>query len=229
MDPRNVVYALFELEADPMESTVAARYGCAPNLPTAAVPPTACTAIDPAEFDDAELLAQSGLVTSGQMTHAQNVAFMTAYPLGTVLIELEYATREQLSELQQRALQQAQTVAAPAQKSWEPCPEGGKENAVRIGELLEGANLINNRELSIAVSLSYTDTRKIGQILVSSGFVSEDSLRLALDCQLAVARRELPAERATAVLKHCVQQGYSIPEGIFDLGYSHDPTIMVFM
>jgi hypothetical protein len=224
MDTRNVSHALNELESDPMERCVSTAI------------PSSSTAIDSkntfnaAAFDDAELVAKSGLVSQGQLAHAQNVALLTAYSLGQVLIAMDYVTMEQLASLQSAVKAHVQAAlpspANPQEPTWVP---GGKDSPIRIGELLAEAKVINTRELSIALGLSFTDTRRLGQIMIAAGFLSEEELWLALDCQNAVNCRALPAEKAPSVLKHSLQQGYSIAEAIFDLGYSQDPTILVFM
>jgi hypothetical protein len=229
MDARNVSHALNELESDPMQRCVSAR------IPSASSPTTPVTnmrsSFNVAAFDDAELVAKSGLVSPGQLAHAQNVALLTAYSLGQVLIAMDYMTMEQLEKLQPSVKTHVQAAlpspAASAQESdWVP---GGKESSIRIGELLAQAKVINTRELSIALGLSFTDTRRLGQIMIAAGFLSEEELRLALDCQNAVTSHALPAEKAPSVLQHSLQQGYSIAEAIFDLGYSQDPSILVFM
>jgi type IV pilus assembly protein PilB len=114
-----------------------------------------------------ELLIKEGLITSEQLEEAVAVQKKQQIymPLGEICVDLKFITRDQLRK----------TL-------------GTHQNRIALGELLTNLGLVTSEQVREALKEQKVSRKKIGQILVEKGYLTDNALISALNMQLGVPK-----------------------------------------
>ncbi|HEY3306168.1 MAG TPA: ATPase, T2SS/T4P/T4SS family [Candidatus Binatia bacterium] len=114
-----------------------------------------------------ELLVQEGLITAKQLEEAVAVQKKQQIymPLGEICVDLKFITRDQLKK----------TL-------------GTNQNRIALGELLTNLGLVTPEQVRDALKQQKVSRKKIGQILVEKGYLTNNALISALNLQLGVPK-----------------------------------------
>lgn len=77
---------------------------------------------------------------------------------------------------------------------------GSAEPAILLGELFVLAGIISQRTVTVALEVGLMDHKRIGQVLVEMGHITEQTLDVALELQKQVANSDLSARSAATAL-----------------------------
>lgn len=83
---------------------------------------------------------------------------------------------------------------------------------VTLGELLKGASLATDEQVSAAWQLSKRDKIALGRAIVMAGLINEFQLELMLQAQLLVSNNEITKQLAIWVVRYCFQLGKGLDE-----------------
>ncbi len=128
-----------------------------------------------------DILVTMGFVTRSQVQEALALQHLTGHRVGEALLSLGYITRIQL----QRALSQA--LAAGNRVSLDRPP---------LGEILVGLKYIEEPVLKSALAAQREDGRKLGDLLVEQGLVSNQQIYEALGLQRRMEAQPTDVEQA---------------------------------
>jgi type IV pilus assembly protein PilB len=114
-----------------------------------------------------ELLIKEGLITSEQLEEAMAVQKKQQIymPLGEICVDLKFITRDQLRK----------TL-------------GTHQNRIALGDLLTNLGLVTSEQVREALKEQKVTRKKIGQILVKKGFLTDNALISALNMQLGIPK-----------------------------------------
>jgi type IV pilus assembly protein PilB len=114
-----------------------------------------------------ELLVQDGLITAAQLEEAVAVQKkqQVYMPLGEVCVDLKFVSRDQLKKVLT-----------------------SHQNRIPIGELLANLGLVTPEQIQESLKEQKTSGKKIGQVLIEKGFITEKALISALNMQLGVPK-----------------------------------------
>ncbi len=114
-----------------------------------------------------ELLVKEGLITSAQLEEAVAVQKKQQIymPLGEICVDLKFITRDQLKK----------TL-------------GTHQNRIALGDLLTNLGLVTPEQVREALKEQKVTRKKIGQILVEKGYLTDNALISALNMQLGVPK-----------------------------------------
>lgn len=114
-----------------------------------------------------ELLVKEGLITSAQLEEAVAVQKKQQIymPLGEICVDLKFITRDQLKK----------TL-------------GTHQNRIALGELLTNLGLVTPEQVREALKEQKVTRKKIGQILVEKGYLTDNALISALNMQLGIPK-----------------------------------------
>ena len=114
-----------------------------------------------------ELLVKEGLITAEQLEEAVAVQKKQQIymPLGEICVDLKFITRDQLRK----------TL-------------GTHQKRIALGELLTNLGLVTPEQVREALQEQKVTRKKIGQILVEKGFLTDNALISALNMQLGVPK-----------------------------------------
>ena len=113
-----------------------------------------------------EILIAQGMITNEQLVEALQVHKRTGVSLGTVLVNLEYITDDDLKSVLGAQIQ--------------------LEQRKRIGELLKDQGLISDDQLKQGLEEQKKTNSQLGKCLVDLGFISENNLVDMLSAQLDI-------------------------------------------
>lgn len=83
---------------------------------------------------------------------------------------------------------------------------------VRLGDLLKASGIISYEFLKEALSNFEEKGMPLGKILTTSGYLTEDQLRIALDIQALINNRQLPFNMGVRVLATAYSDGLELSE-----------------
>ncbi len=114
-----------------------------------------------------ELLVKEGLITSAQLEEAVAVQKKQQIymPLGEICVDLKFITRDQLRKIL-----------------------GTHQNRIALGDLLTNLGLVTQEQVREALKEQKVSRKKIGQILVEKGFLTDNALISALNMQLGIPK-----------------------------------------
>ncbi len=196
-------------------SKAPARPGPAPDMPSGAVPvpkarkadagpgmhiPTSAGSGKPKRLG--EYLLEAEVVNDAQLEQALDYAKENNVFLGTALVSLRMLDEETLSKFIIRQRQDAQ--------------KGRKGRQTKLGEILVQRKLVSDDQLQQALEMSVKEGRRLGEVLLEKGFLTENDLALALSEQLLVPMVNLkrnPPDPAVAAMvsKKLVQKHRALP------------------
>lgn len=136
-----------------------------------------------------QALVKQGVIVDWQLSHALKLQFGSANPkrLGSIIVELGYATREIIENAVNQYYQQ-QTICEtqghqPHHKSQQP-----------LGQILVEKNFISPEQLEFALEYQNHLPRRyipLGDIMILKGLISEEQLQEALSSQPAFSHEPI--------------------------------------
>lgn len=101
--------------------------------------------------------------------------------------------------------------------------QGKRPTHKRLGDLLIDAGFVQSEQVDEALTFSQSKQCPLGQALAQLNFISQESLRPALQAQLLISDGVLPAQLAAAALRLTQKQkGISLEDALSQLGWSPD-------
>ncbi len=177
----------------------------------------------------AQLLAESGFVTDEQVEDADKKSQQAGVPIGRILVlgdqideKTLLAALEVMIHLRDNAMfteGDAQEIMGllkadmdgtikDADKSQVKSFFSRKNKPLRIGELLVRSGLVTEADIVNAVEESLATRKKIGQVLVSNSFITNDALEMALTLLEGIKSGEGDASEAAKNLR----EAHSYPD-----------------
>lgn len=184
-----------------------------------------------------ELLVLSGLVNEGDLMNALELGLMKEQPIGQILVESGYISKEILSaalKLQQmvtngtlNALQASEAIRQVATRNYsiaQAVAELGllkfdANETIRLGEILKASGVITDDDINKAIDLSSRNSALVGKMLLVTGMIDEQMLHASLRCQFLLREGFLKMEQATHALKHCQSNRCNFDDALRELGY----------
>ena len=135
-----------------------------------------------------ETLVREGLITEAQLADAlrEQQSRDTYVPLGHILVEQKLVTRRQLNLLLEST-----------------------EKRPRIGELLVRSGAITPAQLAHALDRQRSMHMPLGQVLIRLGYVSDETMRLALALQLNIPFVDLDQVNIDRSLTRLINRSYA--------------------
>jgi type IV pilus assembly protein PilB len=135
-----------------------------------------------------EMLVREGLITEAQLADAlrQQQGLATYIPLGHILVEQKLVTRRQLNLLLENA-----------------------EKRPRLGELLVRSSAITAAQLAHALDRQRTMHMPLGQVLIRLGYITDETMRLALALQLNIPYVDLDQVNIDRTLTRLINRSYA--------------------
>ena len=148
-----------------------------------------------------ELLVLSGLVNEGDLMNALELGLMKEQPIGQVLVESGYITKDILSsalKLQEmvtngtlNALQASEAIRQVSTRGFsiaQAVAELGllkfdANETIRLGEILKASGVITDDDIKKAIELSSRNSALVGKMLLVTGMIDEAMLHASLRCQ----------------------------------------------
>jgi hypothetical protein len=184
-----------------------------------------------------ELLVLSGLVNEGDLMNALELGLIREQPIGQVLVESGYITKEILSaalKLQQmvtngtlNALQASEAIRQVATRGFtiaQAVAELGllkfdANETIRLGEILKASGVITDEDIKKAIDLSSRNSALVGKMLLVTGMIDEQMLHASLRCQFLLREGFLKMDQATQALNHCQRNRCSFDDALQELGF----------
>ncbi|HEY9718751.1 MAG TPA: hypothetical protein V6C69_14870 [Trichormus sp.] len=183
-----------------------------------------------------ELLLGAELISEAQLNDALRTSHETGLPLGRILVLTQAVSDEMLS-----AALTAQVLVRDGKVARDHAIQGLRSakrrrvtievslmdhgfyrppfrQTVKLGELFVLSGLVNEGDLMNALELGLLRELPIGQVLVQSGFVSQEILDAALKFQGMVANGTLNALQASEALRQVATHDISIAQAVAELG-----------
>ncbi|HEY9733434.1 MAG TPA: hypothetical protein V6C89_16060 [Drouetiella sp.] len=185
-----------------------------------------------------ELLVLSGLVNEGDLMNALELGLIREQPIGQVLVESGYITKEILSaalKLQQmvtngtlNALQASEAIRQVATRGFtiaQAVAELGllkfdANETIRLGEILKASGVITDEDIKKAIDLSSRNSALVGKMLLVTGMIDEQMLHASLRCQFLLREGFLKMDQATQALNHCQRNRCSFDDALQELGFN---------
>jgi|AGTN01.2.fsa_nt_gi hypothetical protein len=148
------------------------------------------------------------LVLNGVLTEAQLAATLNAQ----ILVRDEKITIDQAVDGLKQARRRQIAVEVPLMEKgfYKVQPR----DSIRLGELLSLAGLISEQQLLNAVELGLVSQKALGQVLIESNLVPEETLKVALQLQDLVSKGTLKPMQASQVLVQVNETGMSITDAV---------------
>lgn len=96
---------------------------------------------------------------------------------------------------------------------------------VRLGALLVAANLLRPEAMANALMIARQTGRKIGEVLVSHGYVTPDDLTSALELQHLIKQGSITVEMGTRALQQAHQHHTPLRTALNGLGWTDDNSV----
>jgi hypothetical protein len=188
-----------------------------------------------------ELLTTVGILRAEELSEAIQVAGETGLPIGRVLIMSGYLTDHELqaavqaqSLLKDKVIDvdlalRALTVVSQQAISLDMALKGlgmvapRRHTTAKLGELLQGAELVTNEQLAEALRTSHETGLPLGRVLVLTQAMSDELLSAALTAQVLVRDGKISKEHAIQGLKSAKRRRVSIEVSLMDHGFYRPP------
>lgn len=110
------------------------------------------------------------------------------------------------------------TAGDPAHSANHPAAQPSGSAPVRLGDLLTSAGLLKAEELRQAMLIAKSQSLPVGRVIIMSGFMSEQHLQAAVQCQSLLKDGLLNTENAVAALRTLYRENCSLDEALHKLG-----------
>lgn len=148
------------------------------------------------------------LVLNGVITEAQLAATLNAQ----ILVRDEKITIDQAVDGLKQARRRQIAVEVPLMEKGFYKVQA--RDSIRLGELLSLAGLLSEQQLLNAVEQGLVSQKALGQVLIESNLVPEETLKVALQLQDLVSKGTLKPMQASQVLVQVNETGMSISDAV---------------
>jgi len=187
------------------------------------------------KFRLTDLLVLSKVISEEDMADAIELSLSMPESLGNILIDTGHLSQETLAqafELQQSitngdldpiaAAEALRYIASangktPAEQNKGPYPP---QDNIRLGELLRKCGFVNSKDIDEALSLSHKCSSLIGEMLVLTGVIGQETLLSALRCQSLLRRGLIHLDQGVNALRYSMEKNVSFESALESLGIS---------
>jgi hypothetical protein len=188
-----------------------------------------------------EMFVLAGLLSDAVMMEVIERGLVTEEPIGQVLLKTEQISAAQLDaalKLQTLVDQGSLSAIASADALKQVHMRGiTVEQAVAelqtqkeiqqpqltLADLLKLSGVITEEDVNEAFKRSLNNPQVIGRILVMTGFISEPSLEVSLQCHSMIKQGALREDQAIIALNYCARMSCSLEQATVDLGWVSNP------
>lgn len=182
-----------------------------------------------------ELLVLAGLMTESDLMYAVEVGLLNKKPIGQVLVELQYITKEVLDAAlnYQRSVSSGEITPLWAASRLTEIDHYGTSGSTRktveadaplppvsvsLSQFLTLVGVVSDDDIKRAVEVSVENPQILGRMLLVAGCIDEATLKSALRCYSLVRERILGTEQAFIAFNYSQQSGISVDDALQELG-----------
>lgn len=181
-----------------------------------------------------ELLVLAGLMTESDLMYAIEIGLLNKKPIGMVLVELQYISKEVLDaalEFQQQVMKGDITPLWAAHRLTEIYHYGSSANrksvdsnmklpavSVSLSQFLTLVGVVTDDDIRRAIEVSVDNPQILGRMLLVAGCIDEMTLKSALRCYSLVREGILGTEQAFIAFNYSQQSGISVDDALQELG-----------
>ncbi|MBL8086059.1 MAG: hypothetical protein JNN26_25750 [Candidatus Obscuribacter sp.] len=110
------------------------------------------------------------------------------------------------------------TAGDPAHSANHQAAQPSGSAPLRLGDLLTSAGLLKAEELRQAMLIAKSQSLPVGRVIIMSGFMSEQHLQAAVQCQSLLKDGLLNTENAVAALRTLYRENCTLDEALQKLG-----------
>lgn len=180
-----------------------------------------------------ELLVLAGLMTESDLMYAVEIGLLNKKPIGQVLVELQYITKEVLDaalSFQKDVSSGEITPLWAASRLTEIHHYGSSSSrkpgdeealppvAVSLSQFLTLVGVVSDDDIRRAIEVSVDNPQILGRMLLVAGCIDEATLKSALRCYSLVRERILGTEQAFIAFNYSQQSGISVDDALQELG-----------
>ncbi len=173
-----------------------------------------------------EFLVLCGLATESEILNAMETSLNQQKSLGEAIVELGLVSKkvfDKTLELHQQVCAGEITVGEAADRIHKMVFKSGESNSgntapVALGELLKFSGLVDDSDISEAISLSNKYPSLIGKMLVVSGAIDEATLIASLRAQYLLKYGYISLEDAIRCLQYTKDNRISFDDSLEELG-----------
>lgn len=180
-----------------------------------------------------ELLVLAGLMTESDLMYAVEIGLLNKKPIGQVLVELQYITKEVLDAalaFQKDVSSGEITPLWAASRLTEIHHYGSSSSrkptdeealppvAVSLSQFLTLVGVVSDDDIRRAIEVSVDNPQILGRMLLVAGCIDEATLKSALRCYSLVRERILGTEQAFIAFNYSQQSGISVDDALQELG-----------
>lgn len=173
-----------------------------------------------------EFLVLSGLLTDAEMLHALETSMDKRLSLAQTLIDqgsisqkvFDAATEMYNKVLTNELALNDATARVHRMVFGEPQHQAASGSSPVLGELLKMTGMVDEDDISEAISLSNKYPSLIGKMLVLSGAIDEATLIASLRCQFLLKHGYLTVDDAVVALQYCNKNKISFDDALDELG-----------
>lgn len=183
-----------------------------------------------------ELLVLAGLMSESDLMYAVEVGLINRKPIGQVLVELQYISKEVLDEalrLQGEIISGAVPPMMAAHKLTELHHKGSSEGkeppavpdfdeipevTVSLSQFLSLVGVVNDDDIRKAIEIGVDNPHILGRMLLLAGVIDEHTLKSALRCYSLIREGILGTEQGFIAFNYSQQSGISVDDALQELG-----------
>ncbi|MBX9667114.1 MAG: hypothetical protein K2X93_05815 [Candidatus Obscuribacterales bacterium] len=183
-----------------------------------------------------ELLVLAGLMTETDLMYAVEIGLLNNKPIGQVLVELQYISKDVLSaslEFQTKVASGEITPLWAAHRLTEIYHYGAGSSStssisddttrapattVSLSKFLSLVGVVTEEDIKKAIELSVENPQVLGRMLLMAGCIDESTLKSALRCYSLVREGILGTEQAFIAFNYSQQSGISVDDALQELG-----------
>lgn len=182
-----------------------------------------------------ELLVLAGLMTESDLMYAVEVGLLNKKPIGQVLVELQYITKEVLDAAlnYQKSVSSGEITPLWAASRLTEIEHYGAAGSTRknmdaeaplppvsvsLSQFLTLVGVVSDDDIKRAVEVSVENPQILGRMLLVAGCIDEATLKSALRCYSLVRERILGTEQAFIAFNYSQQSGISVDDALQELG-----------
>jgi hypothetical protein len=181
-----------------------------------------------------ELLVLAGLMSESDLMYAVEIGLLNKKPIGQVLVELQYITKEVLDaalSFQKDVSSGEVTPLWAASRLTEiyhygtSTPRKSVDSdmalppvSVSLSQFLTLVGVVSDDDIKRAIEVSVENPQILGRMLLVAGCIDEPTLKSALRCYSLVRERILGTEQAFIAFNYSQQSNISVDDALQELG-----------
>lgn len=181
-----------------------------------------------------ELLVLAGLMSESDLMYAIEIGLINKKPIGQVLVEMQYISKEVLDAaltFQQQVANGDITPLWAAHRLNEIYTYGNSESrkpadadmtlpavSVSLSQFLTLVGVVSEDDIRRAIEVGVDNPQILGRMLLVAGVIDENTLKSALRCFALVRENILGTEQAFIAFNYSQQNGISVDDALQELG-----------